>query len=110
VDTVRSAPATRRSWFGDVALVVFLLAQASDGILTYIGVRTFGLAAEGNPIVAWLMGSLGHGAGLTAAKVAAGGLGILLHLSQVHVAVALLTGFYLVAAIGPWVILLFLWS
>jgi hypothetical protein len=99
---------TSRSRFGDIALVVFLLMQVSDGVLTYIGVLTFGPAIEGNPLIAWLMGAFGYGPGLTAAKVAAGAFGIALHLSDVHRAVAALAGFYLFAAVGPWLTLLFL--
>lgn len=100
----------RRSRFGDIAVIVFLLAQASDGILTYVGVSTFGLRMEGNPVVAWLMGTLGYGAGLSIAKIAAGGFGIVLHLSSVHKAVAALAMFYLVVAIGPWMFVLFVWN
>ena len=105
-----SGRATGRSLFGDLALVVFLLAQASDGVLTYIGISTFGPAIEGNPLIAWLMASLGNGAGVTTAKVVAGLLGIALHLSDVHRAVAVLAGFYLVVAVGPWLALLFVWT
>lgn len=101
------APLSRRSWFGDAAVVLFLLAQASDGILTYIGVTTFGPGIEGNPIITWLMRAFGEGAGVTGAKVAAAGFGMALHLSGVHKAVAVLTGFYLVVAIVPWVLVLF---
>jgi len=110
LDNVGSARATPRRVFGDVALVVFLLAQALDGILTYVGVATFGMGAEGNPVVAWLMNALGHGPGLATAKVAAGVFGIALHLSDVHKAVAVLAGFYLVVAVGPWIAFLFVWS
>ena len=42
----------RRSRFGDVALVAFLLAQACDGVLTYVGVSTYGVRIEGNPLLA----------------------------------------------------------
>jgi hypothetical protein len=87
--------------------VVFLLAQASDGVLTYVGVSTFGPAIEGNPLVSWLMGALGCGAGVATAKVAAGLFGIMLHQSDVHKAVAVLAGFYLVVAVAPWLALLF---
>ena len=104
--TVGTPPAPRR-WFGDVAVVVFLLAQALDGVLTYIGVSTYGLAMEGNPLIAWLMARMGEGAGLTAAKVTAGAFGIALHLSAVHRAVAFLTLFYVVVAITPWTMILF---
>jgi uncharacterized membrane protein len=98
---------TRRYLFGDLALLAFLLAQALDGVLTYVGVNTYGPRIEGNPIVGWLMGTFGEGLGLATAKVTAGGFGILLHLSGVHMAVALLTVFYVAVAIIPWVAILF---
>jgi uncharacterized membrane protein len=107
---VGSARVTRRSVFGDAALVIFLLAQAFDGVLTYVGVSVYGLHMEGNPIISWLMGAIGQGPALATAKLAAGGFGIALHLSAVHKAVAVLAAFYLVAAIGPWVTILFVWS
>jgi hypothetical protein len=110
IQTVGSRRVIHRSRFGDLALVAFLLAQACDGALTYVGVLTFGVQAEGNPVVAWLMMALGQGPGLAAAKLMAGGFGIVLHLSDVHRAVAILAGFYLVVAIVPWVALLFVWS
>jgi hypothetical protein len=92
--------------FGDLAVVVFLLTQASDGVLTYIGVSTYGLAIEGNPLIAWLMTALGEGPGLATAKVTAGVFGIALHIAGVHKAVATLAGFYVVVAIAPWVTIL----
>ena len=73
---------TRRNVFGDVALIVFLLAQASDGVLTYIGVSTYGLHVEGNPLIGWLMSAMGQGPALATAKLAAGFFGIALHLSS----------------------------
>ena len=93
--------------FGDLAVVVFLLAQISDGVLTYIGVSTYGASIEGNPLITWLMSALGEGPGLATAKVAAGLFGVALHLSAVHKAVALLAGFYIVVAIIPWLALLY---
>src|SRR5689334_3321111 len=59
---------TRRSLFGDAVLVVFLLAQCFDGVFTYIGVSSFGLGVEANPLVASVMATIGHGAGLIAVK------------------------------------------
>lgn len=94
--------------FGDLAVIVFLLAQVSDGVLTYIGVATYGASIEGNPLIGWLMSALGEGPGLATAKVTAGGFGMLLHLSGVHRAVALLAAFYIVVAIVPWLAILFL--
>ncbi len=93
--------------FGDVAVIVFLLAQASDGVLTYIGVATYGIEMEANPLITWLMTWMGEGAGLATAKVTAGLFGIILHLTGVHRAVAALAGFYIVVAIIPWIAVLY---
>jgi uncharacterized membrane protein len=95
--------------FGNVALVIFLLAQAFDGVLTYVGVSTYGVRMEGNPFIGWLMSAMGEAAGLATAKVAAGFFGIALHLSAVHKAVALLALFYLAVAVLPWIAILFYW-
>ena len=103
-----ASPVSNPRLFGDIALLAFLLAQASDGVLTYVGVATYGVGIEGNPVIAWLMDVLGLGPGLATAKVTASLFGILLHLTAVHKIVALLAGFYLVVAIGPWVTILFL--
>lgn len=105
-----SARPTTRPLFGDVALVLFLIAQASDGVLTYVGVSAYGLEMEGNPLVAWLMQTLGAEAGLAAAKIAAACFGVALHVHQVHRTVAALAGFYLVVAIVPWTVVLFVWA
>ena len=96
-----------RSIFGDVALVAFLVAQALDGVLTYVGVQVYGLHMEGNPVIGWLMAVIGHGPALALAKLTAGGFGVALHLSAVHRAVALLAVFYLAIAVLPWVAILF---
>ena len=98
---------TKRNLFGDVALLAFLLVQASDGVLTYIGVSSYGQHIEANPLIGWLMTSMGEGAALAAAKVAAGFFGIALHLSSVHKAVALLAAVYMAAAVLPWVAILY---
>ena len=92
---------------GDVVLIVFLLAQCLDGVFTYIGVATFGIDVEANPVVAGLMANLGHGPGLLSAKLVASGLGVGLHLLGVHSAIALLTGFYMMVAVAPWTLILF---
>ena len=69
----------RSAWFGNVVVIAFLIAQACDGVFTYIGVATYGIPAEGNPLLSRLMLALGCGAGLAAAKLAAGVFGIALH-------------------------------
>jgi len=96
----------RRRPFGHLALAAFLLAQCLDGVLTYVGVAAFGMGVEANPVIAGLMTHLGHGPGLLSAKMIAACLGITLHCLQVHEAEAALTGFYVAAAIGPWMLIL----
>jgi hypothetical protein len=86
---------------------VFLCAQVLDGAFTYIGLGVFGHGIEANPLIAWLIGMLGPAGALASAKATAIVAGSFLHLLDVHVAVATLTGMYLVLAIGPWTHLLF---
>lgn len=88
--------------------MLFLLAQCGDGILTYIGVMTFGIGIEANPLLSGLMVRFGEATALVGAKLVAAGLGIALHLREVHTAVAVLTLFYVAIAIVPWTALLFL--
>jgi hypothetical protein len=96
----------RPSLFGDVVVVVFLLAQCLDGVFTYVGVMSFGLGIEANPVIVSLIGTLGHAAALTLAKTTAAALGICLHLHRMHGAVAVLAAFYVVVAIIPWLMIL----
>ena len=99
----------RMGWrTGNIVVIVFLIAQACDGVFTYIGISQYGPAIEGNPLLGWLMGTIGEGLGLTAAKVAAGAFGIALHLAAVHRVLAALAGFYLVVAVLPWIRILFI--
>jgi uncharacterized membrane protein len=104
---VGTGGSTRRDIFGDIAVLVFLIAQASDGVLTYVGVSTYGRHIEANPLIGWLMSLIGQGAALATAKGAAVFFGIALHLSAVHRAVALLAVLYLAVAVFPWVAILF---
>jgi|RhiMetdeSRZDD1v2_1073273.scaffolds.fasta_scaffold138700_2 hypothetical protein len=109
-DRLRVAPSAveGRSLFGDVVLVIFLLAQCFDGVFTYVGVTTFGVSVEANPVIVALMAALGQGPALMGAKLLAGALGICLHLREIHGAIAVLTLFYLAAAILPWSVIFFL--
>ena len=88
-----------------MAIVVFLLSQAVDGIFTYLGLQQFGPAAEANPLIVSVIPVLGLGTAIASAKLFAAALGVVLHLRGVHLAVALLTGFYLAAAVVPWTLL-----
>jgi hypothetical protein len=94
------------SLFGNLAVLAFLSVQACDGILTYVGLATFGPHMEGNPLIASLMVVFGVGPGLTGAKLVAGMFGILLHLSGVHRLIVILTAIYLALAVIPWTALL----
>ena len=116
--TASFATATLRGWsdrvstftcserFGNAVIVLFFLAQALDGGLTYVGVSLLGRDVEGNPLLHWLMGAAGSGPALALAKLCAAGFGIVLHLASVHRAVALLTLLYVSAAVVPWVAVL----
>ena len=97
--------ATTESRFGDIALVGFVLVQALDGVLTYLGVHIWGPSIEANPLISSAVSFGGVGFGLGAAKLVAIGFGMILHLRRVHVVVALLTAFYVAAAIIPWTIM-----
>jgi hypothetical protein len=92
--------------FGDAVILAFFTAQALDGVFTYIGVTAIGRDVEANPLLHWLMGATGHGLALAIAKFTAAGFGIVLHLTRVHRAVALLTLLYLAVAIVPWMAVL----
>jgi hypothetical protein len=91
--------------FGDIAVVTFMVVQALDGVLTYLGVHIWGPSVEANPLISSAVSFAGAGAGLAGAKLFAVGLGMVLHLRRVHGVVALLTAFYLAVAIVPWAML-----
>src|SRR5262249_4037514 len=96
-----------REWFGDVMLLGFLLAQCFDGIFTYVGVVTFGVAIEANPFLSWLMVHFRNGGAGIGAKTGFGFLGLSLPLYGIHWGVAVLAGFFLTGPILPWVVILF---
>jgi len=98
---------SRSVFFGNLVVVAFLVAQACDGVFTYVGVRMYGTCIEGNPLLGWMMGAMGQGLALAAAKGVAGAFGIALHLTAVHRLVAALPLLYIVVAIVPWLTILF---
>jgi len=103
--TVVSQPPTR-STFGDAILLLFLLAQLLDGVLTYVGIATFGEAIEGNPLLAWYIAMFGPGVALIGAKAVAVGCGATLHFCARHRTVGVLTLIYLAAAVWPWMLII----
>jgi hypothetical protein len=92
---------------GNAVVILFLVAQACDGVLTYVGVSIYGLGIEANPVLGWLMAAFGQRLAVATAKAAAGAVGIGLHLAAVHRVVAALAGFYLLMAVLPWIAILF---
>jgi hypothetical protein len=85
-----------------LVLLLFLVAQAWDGVFTWVAVDVHGVAAEGNMVLATWMMLVGPTPTLVAAKLGAAGLGILLYVRGVHGILAGLTALYAVGAIGPW--------
>jgi hypothetical protein len=98
----RPTPTLPNHAFGDIAVIGFVIVQALDGALTYLGLHTWGASVEANPLVSSAVSVAGVGGGLLVTKLLAVMLGMLLHLKGVHRAVAFLTIFYVAAAIVPW--------
>lgn len=86
-----------------LVIVLFVLAQVCDGLLTYAAVQLFGVQAEGNPLLVTWMSLVGSEPALLGAKLLASGCGILLYLLGTHRVLLALTLLYGVAAVGPWV-------
>ncbi|MBX7137853.1 MAG: DUF5658 family protein [Oligoflexia bacterium] len=93
----------------EIIHVGFLIAllQVMDGFLTYVGVKTFGLQAEGNALIRLLMEAMGPDAALVVVKSIAlmvvAALCVLAH--RVHWltrAMKLVAAVYLCAAVLPW--------
>ena len=91
--------------FGNLAVVVFVLVQCLDGVLTYMGVHTWGMSIEANPLVSSAVSFAGVGTGLAATKIFAVALGMMLHLRRIHLVVAALALFYMAVAILPWTLM-----
>lgn len=102
MDVLSKRWVVQRSKFGDLVVVAFMCAQVLDGVLTYLGMRAWGPGIEANPIVSSAVSLAGLGVGLSAVKLTAIALGMLLHLRRVHTLVAVLTAIYIGAAILPW--------
>jgi len=89
-----------------LVLALFLMTQAFDGLFTYTAVRADGLQAEGNMLLVTWMALIGPGLALFGAKLLAGACGVVLYRHGVHRTLALLTAFYVIAAVGPWILLI----
>lgn len=96
----------REHLFGNAMLLAFFVVQVLDGVLTYLGVVTYGVEVEGNPIVAWYIAELGAGLAIPATKGFAAVCAATLHYYSRHRTLGLLTILYLTAAVWPWTRLL----
>jgi len=96
-------PRLRRPWVGDAVILLFLCAQAADGMFTYVGVSTLGVHLEANPLLLTLMTTCGPATAVYGAKIFAAVLGMSLHRLGVHGILAGLTVVYLFGAVLPWV-------
>jgi hypothetical protein len=85
-----------------IILLVFLLLQVFDGVLTYTAVAWLGVVGEGNVLLAAAMHFAGAGPALFAAKTLAAACGVLLYVRGFYTVLGALTGLYLFAAIAPW--------
>jgi hypothetical protein len=83
-------------------LLVFLLAQVFDGLLTYAAVAWLGVVGEGNLLLASAMKVAGPGPALFAAKMVASACGLLLYVRGFYAILGVLTCLYFLAAITPW--------
>ena len=72
----------------EIVLSVFVLAQALDGALTYIGLQRFGLGLEVNQLLVFYMEIFGIGLTLVGAKGLACACGLILHVTDRHRALA----------------------
>ena len=83
-------------------LLVFLVLQVFDGILTYTAVAWLGVVGEGNVLLATAMQAAGAGPALFGAKTLAAACGLLLYVRGFYGILGALTGLYALAAITPW--------
>ena len=102
-------PALLKGWRLSSAQIVwlaFVVVQALDGAMSYVGVSLHGPEIEGNPLVAWYLSALGPAVGFTMAKLFAVTCGAVLYMTARHRWVAILTIIYVVFAVVSWVGLL----
>ena len=93
----------RRFSIDELLWMGFVIVQALDGAMSYLGVSMHGHVIEGNPLVAWYLMALGPAAGFAAAKLFAVTCGAVLYITGRHAWVAVLTVVYVVFAVIPWV-------
>jgi hypothetical protein len=95
--------------FSRLILVLFLAAQAFDGVFTYVAVNAVGTHAESNALLASWMTMIGPGPALFLAKGIAVAAGTFVYRRGLHGLLAGLTAIYAAAAIGPWLYVYVSW-
>ena len=90
---------------------ILITLQVLDGVLTALGMSTFGMSAEGNLLLRVLMEQVGYVTALVIAKsfavVIVCILCLLSHrISWIKAAFSVIIGVYLIAAVVPWSIVL----
>ena len=83
-------------------LGLFLVAQVFDGLLTYRGVSTLGVAAEANLLLATSIEAIGAARALLSAKLLASACGYILFCGGFYRLLAVATGLYFGVAVVPW--------
>ncbi len=89
-----------------LVLVIFLIAQVLDGVLTYTGIRQLGIDVEVNQLLVFYIETFGVGTALVGAKGVACACGLILYVAHYHRPLAVAAGAYLGVAIVPWLIAL----
>lgn len=109
VEVLSFVPASRAFVLGSLLVVLQIL----DGLLTSVGVIRYGTAAEGNPFLRHMMEEFGHLPTIAVCKFLAILIVITLTVIArnriwVQQAMGVVSCFYLVGAIIPWTIVLYL--
>jgi hypothetical protein len=92
-----------------LVLLLFVAAQAFDGVFTYVAVSAVGTHAESNTLLAMWMTLIGPGPALVLAKSIAVAAGAFVYHRGLHGLLAGLTAIYAAAAIGPWLYVYLSW-
>lgn len=92
-----------------LVLLLFLAAQAFDGVFTYVAVTAVGTHAESNRFLVACMALFGPGPALLLAKSVAAAAGTFVHQRGLHMLLAGLTVLYVAVAIGPWLYVYVSW-
>ena len=83
-------------------IALFLVAQVLDGVMTYAGIKHFGLWAEANPLLSTWMMLVGPQPAIVGAKLLASGCGVVLYVCGMRNVLLALTLLYAGAAVVPW--------